>query len=180
MCVWGRYGVMFMCARVYGVALCRNTVRNVAVGLRLVGHPWYRPFCINIFIKKVVARLTENDGIITPLLRGAPRLGLALYSASQDHRRTRRGVGRAAAPLFNTVENFTTNSAVFQVKCEKKLNTVYSAIKGNYRKVSCLGEHNTQKTSPLELTGKATTEFAGNGTSRVLYSIKDVTAALKL
>jgi len=44
---------------------------------------------------------------------------------------------------FNTVENFTANSAVFQDKCEKNLNTVYSAIKCNYRKVSCQGEHNT-------------------------------------
>jgi len=82
--------------------------------------------------------------------------------------------------LFNTVENFTANSAVFHGKCEKNLNTVNSVVKGNYRKVSCLGEHNTQETSPLELTSKVTTEFADNGTSRVLYSIKNVTAELKL
>jgi len=50
--------------------------------------------------------------------------------------------------LFNTVGNFTANSAVFQGKCAKIVNTVYSAVKGNYRKVSCLGEHNTQETSP--------------------------------
>jgi len=31
---------------------------------------------------------------------------------------------------------------------EKNFNTVYYASKGNYRKVSCLGEHNTQETSP--------------------------------
>ena len=30
---WGRDGVMFMCARVYDVALCGNTIRNVALGL---------------------------------------------------------------------------------------------------------------------------------------------------
>jgi len=29
---------MFMCAHVYGVALCGNTVKNVALGLWLVGH----------------------------------------------------------------------------------------------------------------------------------------------
>jgi len=40
---------------------------------------------------------------------------------------------------------------------------------GNYRKVSCLGEHNMQETSPLELTSKVTTEFAYNGTSRGLH-----------
>jgi len=48
---------------------------------------------------------------------------------------------------FNTVENFTSNS-VFQGKV-KKFSILYtSASKGNYRKVSCLGEHNTQGTSP--------------------------------
>jgi len=31
--------VMFMCALVYDVALCGNTVRNVALGLWLVGYP---------------------------------------------------------------------------------------------------------------------------------------------
>jgi len=30
---------MFMCAHVFDVALCGNTVRNVALGLWLVGHP---------------------------------------------------------------------------------------------------------------------------------------------
>jgi len=38
----------------------------------------YRPLCYNIFIKKFVSRLTEHYDVITPLLRGAPRLGLAL------------------------------------------------------------------------------------------------------
>jgi len=32
---------------------------------------------LNIFIKKVITRLTEHVGVITLLLRGAPRLGLA-------------------------------------------------------------------------------------------------------
>jgi len=32
---------MFMCVHVYDVALCGNTVRNVALGLWLVGHPCY-------------------------------------------------------------------------------------------------------------------------------------------
>jgi len=32
-------------------------------------------------MKKVVARLTEHDDVITPLLRGVSRLGLALGSA---------------------------------------------------------------------------------------------------
>jgi len=34
-----------------------------------------------IFIRKVIARLTDHDGVITPLVRGAPRLGLALGPA---------------------------------------------------------------------------------------------------
>ena len=33
-------------------------------------------------------------------------------------------------------------------QCEKNFNTVYSASKGNYRKLSCLWEHSTQETSP--------------------------------
>jgi len=32
---------MFRYAHVYDVALCDNTVRNVALGLWLVGYPWY-------------------------------------------------------------------------------------------------------------------------------------------
>jgi len=36
--------MMFMCAHVYDVALCSNTVRNVALGLWLVGHSWFRGF----------------------------------------------------------------------------------------------------------------------------------------
>jgi len=78
------------------------------------------------------------------------------------------------------VDNFTANS--FPGQGEKKLNTVYSASKGSYRKVSCLGQHNAQETSPpwVNKQGTVTTEFACNGTSRVLYSIKNVTAELKL
>jgi len=48
--------------------------------------------------------------------------------------------------ILNTVDNFTANS--FPGQGEKNFNTVYSASKGNYRKVSCLGEHNMQETSP--------------------------------
>jgi len=33
------------------------------------------------FLKKIVARLTEHDDVIKPLLRGAPRLSLALGPA---------------------------------------------------------------------------------------------------
>ena len=40
-CEWGRDGVMFMCVNVYDVTLCGNTVRSVALGLWLVGHPCY-------------------------------------------------------------------------------------------------------------------------------------------
>jgi len=36
---------------------------------------------LKLFIKKVIVRLTEQDDVITPLLRGAPRLGLALGPA---------------------------------------------------------------------------------------------------
>ena len=57
----------------------------------------------------------------------------------------------------------------FSGKGEKILHTVHSASKGNYRKVSCRGEHSTQGTSPLELTSKVTTQFAYNGTSRGMY-----------
>jgi len=32
-CEWGRDGVLFVCTHVYDVALCCNTVRNVALGL---------------------------------------------------------------------------------------------------------------------------------------------------
>jgi len=38
---WRGDGVMFMCAHVFHVALCGNTIRNVALGLWLVGHPCY-------------------------------------------------------------------------------------------------------------------------------------------
>jgi len=38
-CECARDGVMLICARVYDVALCGNTMRNVALGLWLVGHP---------------------------------------------------------------------------------------------------------------------------------------------
>jgi len=51
----------------------------------------------------------------------------------------------------------------------KKFNAVYSASKGNYRKVSCLGYTTRKELHPLELTSKASTEFAYNGTSRRLY-----------
>ena len=82
--------------------------------------------------------------------------------------------------IFNTADNFTANS--FPGEGEQNFNTVYSASNGNYRKVSCLGEHNTQETSPpwVNKQGIVTTEFAGNRTSRVLYSIKNATAELKL
>ena len=40
----GRDGVMFMCTRVYDVAACRNTVRNLALGVWLVSHPWSMAF----------------------------------------------------------------------------------------------------------------------------------------
>jgi len=38
-CEWGRDGVMFMCAHLHDVAFCVNTVRNLALGLWLAGHP---------------------------------------------------------------------------------------------------------------------------------------------
>jgi len=56
----------------------------------------------------------------------------------------------------------------FQEKVKKCL-MEYSASKGNYRKISCQGEHNTQGTSLPELTSKVTTEFAYNGTYTKLY-----------
>ena len=36
-CELGIAGLMFICTHVYDVALCGNTVRNVALGPRLVG-----------------------------------------------------------------------------------------------------------------------------------------------
>jgi len=33
--------VIFMCPHMYDVALCANTVRNLALGLELVGHPCF-------------------------------------------------------------------------------------------------------------------------------------------
>jgi len=41
--------------------------------------------------------------------------------------------------------------------------------RGNYRKVSCLGEHNTQGLHPLESASKVSTECAYSGTSRGLH-----------
>ena len=38
-CEWGTDGMIFMCDNVYDVALWGNTVRNVALGLWLVGQP---------------------------------------------------------------------------------------------------------------------------------------------
>ena len=35
---WGRVEVMFMCVHLCDAALCRNTVKNMALGLWLVGH----------------------------------------------------------------------------------------------------------------------------------------------
>ena len=36
---------------------------------------------LKIFIKKVIGELTEHSDVISPLLSGAPRLGLALVPA---------------------------------------------------------------------------------------------------
>ena len=63
-------------------------------------------------------------------------------------------------------------------------NRVHICIrKGNYREVCCLGEHNIQGASPLELTSKVITEFADNGTSRGLHKKRycriDVISELK-
>jgi len=71
-----------------------------------------------------------------------------------------------------------SRQTLFQGKVKKSFNTVYSSSKDNYRKVSCLGEHNTQETSPpwVNKQGTVTTEIAGNGTSRLLNSTKNVTA----
>jgi len=38
MCERGKDGVMSMCTHVYDVALCSNAVKNVVLGLWLVGH----------------------------------------------------------------------------------------------------------------------------------------------
>jgi len=56
---WGRDGVMFMCTHVYDVTLCGNTIRNVAVGLRLVGHPWHKG------LKRYILSCLEIDNLKT-------------------------------------------------------------------------------------------------------------------
>jgi len=71
---------MFMCAHVYDVALCGNTVRNVAVGFWLVGHPWYRGLkhhilylsctCLRIRLNTISGKPGFNS-LKTPLNHGA-------------------------------------------------------------------------------------------------------------
>ena len=55
----GCNGVIFMCVHVYDVALCGNTIRYVAVGLWLVGHPWHK------WLKHYILYFLENDNLKT-------------------------------------------------------------------------------------------------------------------
>jgi len=52
--VSGRDGVMFMRAHVYDMTLCGNIVRNVALGLGLVGHFCYRAILNKLWSKSCV------------------------------------------------------------------------------------------------------------------------------
>ena len=54
---WRRDGVMFMCAHVHDVALCGNTIGNVAVGLWLVGR--------HKELKRYILSCLENDDLKT-------------------------------------------------------------------------------------------------------------------
>jgi len=81
--------------------------------------------------------------------------------------------------IFNVVENFTSNS-VFQGKVKKISIQCIMPAKAITVKFLVWESTTRKKLHPLELTSKVTTEFADNGTYRVLYSIKNVTAELKL
>ena len=81
--------------------------------------------------------------------------------------------------IFNTVENFTANS-LFQVKEKKNSIQYVQPVKAITVKFLVWENITRKKLHPLELTRKVTTEVADNGTSRVLYSIKNVIAELKL
>jgi len=84
-----------------------------------------------------------------------------------------------AKNILNTVENVTANS-VFQGKVKKISIQCIQPIKAITVKFLVWENRTRKKLHPLELTCKVTTEFADNRTSRVLYSIKNVIAELKL
>ena len=81
--------------------------------------------------------------------------------------------------IFNTVENFTANS-VFQGKVKKISIQYIQPVKAITVKFLVWENTTRKKLHPFELKSKVTTEFADNGTSRVLYSIKNVTGELRL
>jgi len=83
-----------------------------------------------------------------------------------------------AKNILNTVESFTANS-VFQDKVKKISIQYIQPVKAVTVKFLVWENTTRKKLHPLELTCKVTTEFADNGTSRVLYSIKNVIAELK-
>jgi len=74
--------------------------------------------------------------------------------------------------MFNTVENFTANS-VFQGKVKKISIQYIQPVKAITIKFLVWENTIRKKLRRLKLTSKVTTEFADNGTSRVLYSIKE-------
>jgi len=67
------------------------------------------------------------------------------------------------------VRPFDPEPSLLTIALRRRSRVHVCISKSNYRKVSCLGEHNTQGTSPPELTSKVTTEFAYDGTSRGLH-----------
>jgi len=81
--------------------------------------------------------------------------------------------------IFSTVENFTANS-VSKGKVKTISIQYIRPVKAITVKFLVWENTTRKKLHLLDLTSKVTTEFADNGTSRVLYSIKNVTAELKL
>jgi len=78
------------------------------------------------------------------------------------------------------VENFTASS-VFQGKVEKISIQYIQPVKAITVKFLVWRTQHARNFTPLsEQASKVTTEFADHGTSRVLYSIKNVIAELKL
>jgi len=70
--------------------------------------------------------------------------------------------------IFNTVETFTANS-VFQGKVKNISIQYFQPVKAITVKFLVWENITRKELHPLELTSKVTTEFAENGTSRVLY-----------
>ena len=71
-CEWGRDEVMFMCAHVHDVALCSNTVRNVALCLWLVSHSCFTVYLnlsnVTVLTLRWMSFECENQSVSLMLL----------------------------------------------------------------------------------------------------------------